>query len=550
MVGTTATADGTVVLQGSPAAMSAYRSDVMGPLRRFPRNPRYFTADGLKPVYLTGSHTWQNLVDGSRRDPPAAFDFPAYLANLKRWNHNFIRLWAWDVSRDTNRGYAFVNAPQPFVRRGPERALDGKPKFDLTRLNRKYFDRLRSRVLQARRAGIYVSVMLFEGYTADKGPLPAAYRGHPFAAENNINGIDGDVNNDGRVNEVYSLPGQGGMRRIDQVQKAYVRKVIDSVNDLDNVLYEIVNEAPPASTAWQYQLIRYIKSYQAHKPKQHPVGMTFQYKGGTNETLHKSPADWISPNGRIEQPSVASGTKVVLSDTDHLCGVCVEADDDWAWREFTSGRNPIYMDGYGDPWTRAFAASGELARAAMGDTRGYAEQIDLGAMPPHPELASTGYALADPGREYLIYQPDSGAFTLNLNSYAGRTFSVEWFTLSSRPISSETISGGHTVTLRPPHSTAAAAHLRANASYPASGTLILTHDAGKPTRWTDLTLKATLLSHTHISTAARSSNDMTDWSSWRPTLRNVPAGRYVQIRLTLSTTDRERTPILDKVILR
>ena len=144
--------------------------------------------------------------------------------------------------------------------------------------------------------------MLFESYTADKGPLPEAYRGHPFAVENNVNGIDGDLDDDGRVNEVYRLPGQGGQRRINEIQKAYVRKVVDTVNDLDNVLYEIANEAPGRDDRWQYELIDFIKRYEAGKPKQHPVGMTFQWKGGTNGNLFDSPADWVSPGGDIDPP--------------------------------------------------------------------------------------------------------------------------------------------------------------------------------------------------------------------------------------------------------
>jgi len=34
-----------------------------GPLRRHPANPRYFTDDSGRAVLLTGSHTWNNLVD-------------------------------------------------------------------------------------------------------------------------------------------------------------------------------------------------------------------------------------------------------------------------------------------------------------------------------------------------------------------------------------------------------------------------------------------------------------------------------------------------------
>src|SRR5687768_5956452 len=55
------------------------------PLWLHPTNPRYFTDgrtnhDGsLKAVYLTGSHTWANLIDRGPSDPPPVFDFDWYL---------------------------------------------------------------------------------------------------------------------------------------------------------------------------------------------------------------------------------------------------------------------------------------------------------------------------------------------------------------------------------------------------------------------------------------------------------------------------------------
>jgi hypothetical protein len=52
---------------------------------------------------------------------------------------------------------------------------------------------------------------------------------------------------------------------------------------------------------------------------------------------------------------------------------------------------------------------GVAARYAMGDTRHYAERMDLIEMEPRPDLSSTGCGLANPGREYLVLQPSEGA---------------------------------------------------------------------------------------------------------------------------------------------
>jgi len=62
-------------------------------------------------------------------------------------------------------------------------------------------------------------------------------------------------------------------------------------------------------------------------------------------------------------------------------------------------------------WSREIDA----ARRAMGITRRCAERMNLAASTPRPELASTGYCLANPGKEYLIYLPDGGEpFTVPL----------------------------------------------------------------------------------------------------------------------------------------
>jgi len=143
-----------------------------GPLIVSKINPRYFTNGSGKAIYLTGSHTWNNLVDMSPSDPLGPFDFNAYLKWMKEYNHNFFRLWTWELinwdtsinEQDTNENKVHTIAPHPYGRTGPGNALDGKPKFNLKQFNSEYFNRLRSRVETASDSGIYASIMLFEGW--------------------------------------------------------------------------------------------------------------------------------------------------------------------------------------------------------------------------------------------------------------------------------------------------------------------------------------------------------------------------------------------------
>ena len=99
-------------------------------------------------------------------DPPPAFDYPGWLDFLASHGHNFIRLWTWEQphSFDNDPSTLLYFAPFPWPRTGPGLASDGKPTFDLSQLDPAYFDRMRARVIAARDRGIYVSVMLFDGW--------------------------------------------------------------------------------------------------------------------------------------------------------------------------------------------------------------------------------------------------------------------------------------------------------------------------------------------------------------------------------------------------
>lgn len=371
-----------------------------GPLRVSQSNPRYFTDGSGRAIYLTGAHTWNNLQDRGVSDPPPTFDFEGHLRALKRYNHNFMRLWVWENARwapHTKTELLYFVDPLPYARTGPGMARDGRPKFDLTKFSQRYFDRLRARVIAAGAEGIYVSVMLFQGWSIErKGRVGDPWTGHPFHADNNVNGIDGDVDGDGEGKETHTL--RNG--QILAAQEAYVRKVVDTLHDLDNVLWEISNESHADSDEWQYHMIDVVRRHEATKPKQHPIGMTAT-RLDTNANLLASPATWISPTavgGYMHRPPPATGDKVIISDTDHLWGI--GGDRAWVWKSFLRGLNPIYMDDLGPD---SGTAKKEDARKAMGDTLTYANRVDLVAMSPRPDLASSTYCLAAPGVEYLVY---------------------------------------------------------------------------------------------------------------------------------------------------
>ena len=277
----------------------------------------------------------------------------------------------------------------------------------------------------------------------------------------------GDPNGDGKGIETHALE----VPAVTRFQEAYVRKVVDTVNDLDNVLYEIANESgllasTSGSPDWQYHMLEYLKAYQATKPQQHPVGMTSQGYGGGDDSalLLASSADWISPNPdaadyRLDPPA-ATGRKVIILDTDHLWGL--GGDHQWVWKAFVRGHNPIYMDRVASlvGHFEEDIAPAEDARNAMGHALALANRMDLAGMVPHDELASTRYCLANPGHEYLVYLPDGGEVTVDLSAAQG-TLAVQWVhPVTGTVIPGETTTGGAKCELEAPFAGDAVVYLR------------------------------------------------------------------------------------------
>jgi hypothetical protein len=459
-----------------------------GPLRVSTHNPRYFTSssgDGARrAVYLTGSHIWDNFHDGMGPGPeapaePESFDFDGYLRFLAERGHNFIRLWRWEQFRSQAAGGGFhLNmSPQPWARTGPGTAKDGRPTFDLERFDPAYFDRLRQRVVQAGEVGMYVGVMLFDGWALHLSPPPDNIEGHPFHARNNENGIAA-----ASINDLQVMPLDP---RIQAIQETYIHRVIDTLHDLPNVLWEVANESsgngsvdrefahflgmdePPVwgdSTDWQYWVIDVVKRHEAERSYDvHPIGMTMQFpvadQTRVNEPLLRSKAEWISPGYDDEifkggnspmapgappsrwsaDPPVMDGAKVIITDTDHYARA---ADALWAWKSFLRGHHPILMD-YGliggvEPSGSTGPEAGvppfeafEPARWAMGDTRRLADRIGLVDMQPRRETASTGYALVNPGVEYVVLEPAGNGEPFTVSLAPGR-YSVEWFGVTDR----------------------------------------------------------------------------------------------------------------------
>jgi len=432
----------------------SYTTLALPPLRVHPTNPCWLAGADGRAVFLTGSHHWDVLVDNGER--PGTFDFDGYLDKLIEWGHSCVRMWA-------HEAWVHELSHSPWLRTGPGNAADGGLRYDLERFDGEYFARLRERVARAGERGLYVVVMLFNGWSlrdnGDGNPWPR----HPFHVDNNRNGVDGDTDDRGDGDDVHSLR----VPAINALQRLYVERVVEAVGDLDCVLWEISNESPGSSRDWQRHLLRHLRACDAARgaaagKAAHPVGLTSCFPGGDNRDLFASPADWASPNrhgGWMGTPPANDGEKVVLLDTDHLWGI--GGDAAWVWRAFLCGHQPLYMDPLDEHGERA------AARKAMGVARRLADRVGLETVAPRPELASSGCCLASIGErcETIVSWAPRGRVRLDLRAVPG-AFTGEWVHPVSGATAPATVSGGAPVRAAAPWRGDAALVLRAARSIP------------------------------------------------------------------------------------
>jgi len=368
-------------------------------------NPRYFQDASGNLIYLAGYY--------DNFSPQSGGDWADVLANISASGLNCARLWVRHTTERTPYSFPYNS---------------GTGTFDLTTPSTTYLAALRSACEDLDALNAYAIVMFWQGWSLIDDGWGNKFLVCGFKSSLNTNGINGDwYNADGNgleVDEVYghtatSLTGAGASElAIRTAQRTYIRAVIDTLNDLDNIIWEVSNEdryTTPNKT-FQGWVANEIRTYEAVKAKQHPVGITSHYDGGTavNPWLRTTSADWIAPNAEENYdtaPPANDGTKIVLADTDHIWSDLTTLTVDWTWRAALRGNHPLFLSS---------RTIGTGAVAALGHTRTYLARLTLEAVTP----TSTGYALAWSGREYLIYLPVGGPFTSTL---ASGTYTIEWF---------------------------------------------------------------------------------------------------------------------------
>ena len=211
-------------------------------------NPHYFKDASGHAVVLNGSQTWNTFQDYGTDGTLQSLDFKAFIRFLSGHGQNFTLLWTVEMPKfcalSTTEGTPpdYTVSPLPWRRTGPGTATDGGLKFDLAKLDPGFFDRLRDRTKALGAAGIYAGIYPFTGEYLLK--YRCSGDGYPFTAANNVNGVDDGYRQglSGISSVTMTAP-----NAITKFQDAYVEKMIDTLNDLPNVLWIVSEEGPSNS---------------------------------------------------------------------------------------------------------------------------------------------------------------------------------------------------------------------------------------------------------------------------------------------------------------
>jgi hypothetical protein len=233
-------------LLGAAAAQEAVRFD--------PANPKYLLFRGKPLVLVSASEHYGSVIN-------RPFDFEKYLDDAAAHKITMTRTFLLYREQQSSRNPSSPCKPEspdfiaPWVRKGPAKAMDGEPVYDLDEWNPEYFERLHHFLDAASKRGIVVELTVFSNAYS-----PGTWALEPLRAANNLQHV-GDV----EWEEYLTLKDKELVRR----QTAYARKIIEETSGYDNVYYEICNEpgggipghATPADVdAWQDEMGRVMRA--------------------------------------------------------------------------------------------------------------------------------------------------------------------------------------------------------------------------------------------------------------------------------------------------
>ena len=403
----------------------------------YPANPAYFQSADGKPVVMIGDYEASPTAPtGTPIDPN--FDYQIFFDTLKNNGLNFAKLWIfYGVEAEYDSETPFDEYHRfnilPYLRTGPGLANDGRPKYDLTQFNPYYFERVAAACAAARARGVYLHLVLIDGWIFR---IPALWKFHAYNRANNVNEVDGDP----KATGVSTDPEQGscslGNTLVLEVEKAYLRRLLDAVNDFDNILFEVSNENY-YNLDWELSVAKFVHDYEKSKPRQHlvmPLDLPDHDYGGVSYGANpqndhtKSWKTWDLAQLHANLLAARDLKQPLIYDTDGI-----ESNDNPVqrrgfWTALVSGGHVNYTDYSFQPEVGGDERGLRRAelRRQLGHLADFTRQVRFWEMHPADLIRSgDAYALASQ-REAVLYLPQGGNVDVDLEGMPG-SLRARWF---------------------------------------------------------------------------------------------------------------------------
>jgi gamma-glutamyltranspeptidase len=403
------------------------------PLALHPENPHYFVFRGKPTVLVTSGEHYGAVLNSD-------FDYAKYLETLAADKLNLTRTFpgcyvepekSFNIERNT-LAPAAGKLICPWARSSEPGYVHGGNKFDLTKWDEAFFNRLHDFVARADKLGIVVEMNLFTPMYED--PM---WNYSPMKSANNVNGI-------GKVgkHEVYTLDKEPALLA---VQEAMTRKIVTELNAFDNLYYEICNEPyfGGVTRAWHDRITDVIVETEKPLPKKHLISWNVAndtakvhdpHPGISIFNFHYAKTSAVSDNYALN--------KVLgLNET----GFKGTADDFYrmqAWEFLLAGgglyNNLDYSFCVGhedgtllvkDPTP---GGGGPAFRKQLRVLKQFLESFEFARLKPAGELVKggvpkdvTAYALVEPREQYAVYLRQAPAENLQLDLPKG-TYEGSW----------------------------------------------------------------------------------------------------------------------------
>ena len=231
------------------------------PIRLHPQNGHYFLFRGKPTVLITAGEHYGAVMN-------LDFDYVKYLDVLQSHGFNLTRTFS-GAYREVPGSFNITGntlAPArgtfvcPWARSSTSGASNGDNKFDLAKWDPAYFKRLKDFVREAGKRGIVVELVMFCTMYDDK-----VWEASPMNSRNNVNGVGGVERH-----EVYG----GRNQKLLAVQEAVTAKLVEELNEFDNVYFEVCNEPYERgglTPEWNDRIVAAIQKAESRLPQKHLI---------------------------------------------------------------------------------------------------------------------------------------------------------------------------------------------------------------------------------------------------------------------------------------